>query len=56
MGWHDGAIVVFGFTPKGDGKSSIAVQHTKLPDKETAERMKSYWSAKLDALAELFPR
>jgi hypothetical protein len=27
------------------------VQHTKLPDRETADRLKQYWSEQLDALA-----
>jgi hypothetical protein len=26
------------------------VQHTKLPDRETANRLKQYWSDRLDAL------
>lgn len=53
LGWSDGAIVAVGFTPKGKSKSSVAVQHTKLPDKETADRMKEYWSERLDTLDEV---
>lgn len=53
MGWSDGTIVVVGFMAKGPTKSAVAVQHTKLPDKQTAERMKQYWAERLDALAEL---
>ena len=56
IGWHDGAIVALNFTPKGEGKSSVAVQHTKLADKQTAERLKEYWSARLDRLAELLSK
>lgn len=44
------SIVVVGFLAKDKGKSSVAVQHTKLPDRETAERLKRYWSEQLDAL------
>ena len=38
---------------KGAAKSAVAVQHTKLRDKETATRLKDYWSRRLDALAEV---
>ena len=51
LGWHDGAIVALNFAAKGSGKSSVAVQHAKLPDKATADRMKEYWSERLDRLA-----
>jgi hypothetical protein len=50
LGWPDGTIVVVGFTPKGKGKSLVAVQHTKLPDRATSDRMKQFWSERLDAL------
>ena len=51
LGWHDGAIVALNFAAKGSSKSSVAVQHSKLADKQTADRMKEYWSEKLDRLA-----
>jgi hypothetical protein len=50
--WPDGSIVVIGFLAKDKAKSSVAVQHTKLPDRETADRFKRYWSERLDALGE----
>lgn len=54
--WNDGTIVAVWFTPKGPGKSSVAVAHTKLPDKATADRLRQYWSERLDALGEyVFP-
>jgi len=52
LGWSDGTIVAVGFWPKGPKKSSVAVQHTKLPDRETADRLKQYWSERFDALSE----
>ena len=52
LGLSDGTIVAVGFYPKGEGKSSVAVQHTKLPDRETADRLKKYWSERLDALGD----
>ena len=51
LGWSDGSIIAIGFYPKATGKSSVAVQHTKLPDKDSAERLKKYWSERLDDLA-----
>ena len=53
LDWADSGIVAVGFAAKGDSKSSVAVQHTKLPDRETADRLKKYWSDKLDALGEV---
>jgi hypothetical protein len=47
----DGSIVAVGFWPKGPSKSAVSVQHTKLPDQETATRLKTYWSGRLDAVA-----
>jgi uncharacterized protein YndB with AHSA1/START domain len=52
MTWEDGTSVDFWFTAKGE-KSSVAVQHVKLPDKESVERMKAYWTERLTALAAL---
>ena len=56
LGWSDGTIVALYFTPKGDGRSSVSVQHTGLPDRETATRLKAYWSERLDALAEFLSK
>ncbi len=42
-----------GFTAKGKSKSAVALAHTKLPDRETADRLKQYWSERLDALGEV---
>ena len=53
LGWEDGTIVSVGFVAKGASKSSVALEHEKLPDNATAERMKKYWSERLDALGEL---
>jgi len=51
LAWPDGTVVVAMFTPKGDAKSVVALAHTKLPDKEAAARAKTFWTARLDALA-----
>jgi hypothetical protein len=49
--WEDGTTrVVVGFSAKGDAKSSVALQHERLPDADTAEAMKAYWRARLAEL------
>ena len=51
--WPDGTLVMVGFTAKGAAKSQVAIQHARLPDRETATRMKEYWAARLGALTEV---
>jgi hypothetical protein len=53
LGWPDGGIVAVGFFAKGKTKSSVAIEHTKLPDKATGERLKREWSERFDALGEV---
>lgn len=53
IGWSDGTVVIVGFTPKGKGKSAVAVQHTKLPSREVVDRLKAYWADRFDALGEM---
>ena len=53
LGMEDGTIVALWFTAKGDTKSSVSVQHLKLPDRATADRSKREWGVRLDALAAL---
>ncbi|HEX8617011.1 MAG TPA: hypothetical protein VF911_05420 [Thermoanaerobaculia bacterium] len=51
--WSDGTDVQVGFTAKGETKSVVAVQHAKLPEKARAAEMKTFWTERFDALAEL---
>jgi hypothetical protein len=53
IGWSDRSIVAVGFIAKGASKSAVAVQHAKLPDKNMADRLKRYWTERLDALGEV---
>jgi hypothetical protein len=53
LGWTDGTIVAVWFTPKGANRSSVALAHTKLREKAEADRLKRYWTERLDALGEL---
>src|SRR5437867_8030677 len=48
--WPDGTSVQLGFLKKGVRKSAVAVQHTKLPDRAAATKMKAFWEERLAAL------
>jgi uncharacterized protein YndB with AHSA1/START domain len=51
--WPDGTSVELYFVAKGAAKSQVAVQHGKLPDRASVDRMKTYWAERLAALAEV---
>jgi len=54
MTWKDGKTSLqVSFLGKGDGKSQVVVQHSKLPDARAAAKMKSYWGKALDRLREV---
>jgi hypothetical protein len=48
--WPDQTSLVVGFDRKGSDKSQVAIQHGKLPDRDSAARMKQYWTERLTAL------
>jgi uncharacterized protein YndB with AHSA1/START domain len=49
--WHDGKTSLeIGFYPKGDEKSQVALQHSKLPDAKASAKMKKFWGGALDRL------
>ena len=51
--WKDGkSSLEINFYPKGDGKSQVVVQHSKLPDAKAAAHMKIFWGKALDRLRE----
>jgi hypothetical protein len=50
LDWAGAGIVAVGFIAKGKAKSAVAVAHTKVPDRETADGFRAYWSERLDAL------
>lgn len=50
LSWSDGTLVEVRLAEKGSGKTTVTVQHNKLPDGEAAERMKGYWAAALERL------
>jgi hypothetical protein len=51
--WPGKTSVELYFTSRGPKKGQVAVQHVKLPNKETATRMKQYWEERLDKLGEM---
>jgi hypothetical protein len=48
--WPDGTSVELYFVAKGEAKSQVAVQHGKLADRASADRMRAYWAERLAAL------
>jgi hypothetical protein len=49
--WGDGETRVnVGFQAKGDERSTVDLEHERLPDAEQAERMKAYWRECVAAL------
>jgi hypothetical protein len=48
--WNDGTSVDVNFYGKGDSKSQVAVQHTKLAGTRQVEKIKSHWKAALGRL------
>lgn len=55
--WGDGETrVIVGFIPKGEAKSTVALEHARLADGEEAERMRAYWRDRVAALKEMLER
>jgi hypothetical protein len=49
--WDEGETrVIVGFDPKGEAKSTVALEHARLADAEQAGRMKTFWRERLTAL------
>lgn len=49
--WGDGpGRVHLVFDAKGDGRSTVAVEHIRLADAQAAEQVKAMWRVRLDAL------
>ena len=51
FGWEDGTIVQAYFTAKDKAKTAVAIQHMKVKDKATADRLKEFWGERLGRLA-----
>lgn len=49
--WGDGTTrVAVSFEAKGDVKSTLALEHERIPDAGEAERLKAFWRARVAAL------
>jgi hypothetical protein len=51
--WPDRTSVVVDFSRRGSAKSQVALAHGKLPDGDSAARMKSFWTERLTELGEI---
>ncbi|HEY8490417.1 MAG TPA: DUF4287 domain-containing protein [Dehalococcoidia bacterium] len=49
--WVDGRTNLdVNFSPKGEGKSQVSLQHSKLEDAAAVERLRAYWREALERL------
>lgn len=49
--WDDGGTRLNAtFEARGDARSSVAIEHVRIPDAATAEELKTYWRERLAAL------
>jgi len=51
--WEDGSPIDVGFMSKGDSKSQVALAHRKLASKAEADRMRAFWTERLNAIVEM---
>jgi hypothetical protein len=49
--WDDGTSVEVYVVAKARSKTQVAIEHTKLANKQAADRMKAFWGERLDDLA-----
>jgi uncharacterized protein YndB with AHSA1/START domain len=55
--WAEGTSrVVVTFASSGEARSQVVVQHERLPDAESAQRMKAFWRERLAALRSVLER
>ena len=50
---RDGTRVVVGFESKGEAKSTVSLEHERLPDAKAVEEMRGFWRDQLGRMAEL---
>ncbi len=54
--WEDGSPIDIGFSARGTGKSQVALSHRRLPSKAEADRLRAFWSERLESLAAMMNR
>lgn len=52
--WEDGTSVQLMFYAKDASRSFVAVQHAKLASRADADRVRAFWTERLEALSALF--
>jgi len=50
IAWSDGTTVEAAFIAKTPAKSTVAITHQKLPDRQSVQRMKTFWGERLAEL------
>jgi uncharacterized protein YndB with AHSA1/START domain len=53
LGWPDGTRVQAQFDAKGPNRTTVAVEHQRLPDAALVPTMRTYWQERLEALRSL---
>ena len=54
ISWEDGKTSLsVSFISKGEGKSQVVAQHSKIPDAKGAAKMKKFWAEALDRMKEV---
>lgn len=51
--WEDDTRISLLFYAKGENKSQVVMEHSKLTDAEDAETRKAFWAERLDALKQM---
>lgn len=51
--WDGTSVIAVSFTPKGDSKTQVVVQHERLAAEGDVERMRSHWKGALAAMEKL---
>ena len=52
--WEDGSTrLVINFTARGDAKSQVALVHGRIPDAESAEKLRTFWRERVAVLKQL---
>ncbi|HET9006133.1 MAG TPA: hypothetical protein VFQ04_05405, partial [Actinomycetes bacterium] len=52
--WEDGSTrLVINFTARGDAKCQVALVHGRIPDAESAEKLRTFWRERVAVLKQL---
>lgn len=54
--WADGGRIDVNFYSRGNGRTQVALQHSKLASASAAARQKGYWKSQFDRLGKLLAK